>query len=124
MAAVSGLGSNANDIRTNYMKLLVTQLQNQDPTAPMDNNQMSSQLAQLSSLEQLENMNTTFKQVLASQQRQQATELIGKQVDFLPDGAVGVVTGRVGAVTLNDEGARLVVGNYDIGVDQVQAVRD
>jgi flagellar basal-body rod modification protein FlgD len=124
MAAVSGLGSSANDIRTNYMKLLVTQLQNQDPTSPMDNNQMSSQLAQLSSLEQLENMNTTFQQMLASQQRQQATELIGKEVDFLPDGAMGVVTGRVTAMKLNDQGARLVVGNYDIGVDQVQAVRD
>jgi flagellar basal-body rod modification protein FlgD len=124
MAAVSGVGTSSNDIRNNYMKLLVTQLQNQDPTSPMDNNQMASQLAQLSSLEQLENMSATFQQVLVSQQRQQAMELIGKTVDFLPEGATGVVTGTVGAVKTNDTGAMLTVGNYDVSLDQVQAIRD
>ena len=124
MTALSGIGSSASDIQSTYIKLLVTQLQNQDPTAPMDDNQMASQLAQLSSLQELENMSSTFQQVLVSQQRQQATEMIGKTVDFLPTGATDVTTGTVSAVKLNDTGASLTVGDYDVTLDQVQAVRD
>jgi flagellar basal-body rod modification protein FlgD len=123
-AALSGVGSSASDIQSTYIKLLVTQLQNQDPTAPMDDNQMASQLAQLSSLQELENMSSTFQQVLVSQQRQQATEMIGKTVDFLPTGATDVQTGTVSGIKLNDTGATLTVGTYDVTVDQVQAVRD
>jgi flagellar basal-body rod modification protein FlgD len=43
-----------------FMKLLIAQLQNQDPTNPMDGSQMAAQLAQFSSLEQLQNINTTL----------------------------------------------------------------
>jgi len=43
-----------------FMKLLIAQLQNQDPTSPMDGSQMAAQLAQFSSLEQLQNINTTL----------------------------------------------------------------
>jgi flagellar basal-body rod modification protein FlgD len=44
-----------------FMKLLVAQMQNQDPTEPMDNAQLTAQLAQFSSLEQMENLNTQFE---------------------------------------------------------------
>jgi flagellar basal-body rod modification protein FlgD len=43
-----------------FMKLLIAQLQNQDPTSPMDGSQMAAQLAQFSSLEQLQNINNTL----------------------------------------------------------------
>ncbi|MEO6877231.1 MAG: flagellar hook capping FlgD N-terminal domain-containing protein [Gemmatimonadaceae bacterium] len=43
-----------------FMKLLIAQLQNQDPTNPMDGSQMAAQLAQFSSLEQLQQINTTL----------------------------------------------------------------
>ena len=43
-----------------FMKLLIAQMQNQDPTNPMDGSQMAAQLAQFSSLEQLQNINTTL----------------------------------------------------------------
>jgi flagellar basal-body rod modification protein FlgD len=43
-----------------FMQLLIAQLQNQDPTSPMDGSQMAAQLAQFSSLEQLQNINTTL----------------------------------------------------------------
>ncbi|MDB4878207.1 MAG: flagellar biosynthesis protein FlgD [Gemmatimonadetes bacterium] len=43
-----------------FMKLLIAQMQNQDPTNPMDGSQMASQLAQFSSLEQLQQINTTL----------------------------------------------------------------
>ncbi|MEO7085046.1 MAG: flagellar hook capping FlgD N-terminal domain-containing protein [Gemmatimonadaceae bacterium] len=43
-----------------FMKLLIAQMQNQDPTNPMDGSQMAAQLAQFSSLEQLQQINTTL----------------------------------------------------------------
>jgi flagellar basal-body rod modification protein FlgD len=43
-----------------FLKLLIAQMQNQDPMAPMDGTQMATQLAQFSSLEQLQQINTTL----------------------------------------------------------------
>jgi flagellar basal-body rod modification protein FlgD len=44
--------------RDAFMSLLITQLQHQDPTQPMDDSQFLAQLAQFSSLEQLQSVNT------------------------------------------------------------------
>jgi len=54
----------ASSIQADYMKLLVTQLQNQNPLEPLDNNEMASQLAQFSQLQQLESMNSNFESFL------------------------------------------------------------
>lgn len=44
-----------------FLQMLVTQMQNQDPMEPMDNAQMTAQLAQFSALEQMENLNSQFE---------------------------------------------------------------
>jgi flagellar basal-body rod modification protein FlgD len=59
-------GSNAMG-KDAFMKLLVASLQNQDPTAPNDPNQFIAQLAQFSSLEQLQTANTTLESLLTAQ---------------------------------------------------------
>ena len=123
MSAISSVSS-AESIRTDYLNLLVTQLRNQNPLEPLDNNEMAMQLAQLSELEQLENMNGTFREVLAAQQRIQATELIGKEVAFVPDGGDSALVGRVEAVHVYDEGVQLSVGNYVVDLGQVQSIRN
>ena len=81
MADSSAIQS-ASSIQADYMKLLVTQLQNQNPLEPMDNNQMASQLAQLSQLGQIEQLNTKFSDVLATSQKSYANSLVGKEVSF------------------------------------------
>jgi Flagellar hook capping protein len=50
-----GSGSSAGDLSASFLKLLVAQMQNQDPTNPMDNNQLTSQLAQFSTAAGVEN---------------------------------------------------------------------
>jgi flagellar basal-body rod modification protein FlgD len=69
--------------RDDFMKLLIAQLQNQDPLSPMDNQEFAVQLATFNSLEQLVGMNEKLE-TLASQQgaasRFNSAALIGKQV--------------------------------------------
>jgi flagellar hook assembly protein FlgD len=80
--AVTAVTQSANDIQMDYMKLLVAQLQNQNPLEPLDNNQMASQLAQLSQLGQIENLNSKFADVLSTVQKSYASSLVGRQVSF------------------------------------------
>lgn len=76
----TGSGAESLDMNS-FMTLLTTQLQNQDPTNPTDNSQMVAQLAQFSSLEGINQLNTTvnsFQSTLQSNQIMQAASLVGK----------------------------------------------
>ena len=66
-----------------FMKLMLAQMKNQDPTNPMQSHEMAAQLAQFSSLEQMNNMNTTLDAIKQGQEPNanfQALGLIGKKV--------------------------------------------
>jgi len=66
-----------------FLLLLLTQLQNQDPTNPMENTEMTAQLAQFSQLEQLANMNTAIETMtgyIQAQNQFQTLNMIGKDV--------------------------------------------
>lgn len=69
-----------------FMRLLVTQLENQNPLEPTDNTEFIAQLAQFSSLEGITNLNKTVEQFalgLQSTQALQASTLVGRQVQVL-----------------------------------------
>ncbi|MBV8636297.1 MAG: flagellar hook assembly protein FlgD [Burkholderiaceae bacterium] len=75
--------SSAQGAQDRFMTLLVTQLKNQDPLNPMDNAQMTSQLAQLSTVSGIDKMNTTLQSLISSYQQSQtlqATSMIGHGV--------------------------------------------
>lgn len=66
-----------------FLKLLVTQMQNQDPLNPMDNSQVTTQLAQLNTVTGIDQLNKTLGQMAASsaaQQSLQAAMLVGRDV--------------------------------------------
>jgi flagellar basal-body rod modification protein FlgD len=70
--------------KDDFLKLLITQLQNQDPLNPSDSTEFASQLAQFSSLEQLNNINeslSTLNQYQASINNAQAVSFIGKEIE-------------------------------------------
>ncbi|AUH00365.1 flagellar hook assembly protein FlgD [Prodigiosinella confusarubida] len=76
-------GSSSADLQNSFLTLLVAQLKNQDPTNPMDNNQLVSQLAQLNTVSGIEKLNTTLGSIsgqINSNQSVQATTLIGHGV--------------------------------------------
>lgn len=69
--------------KDDFLKLLVTQIRNQDPLKPMEGTEFTAQLAQFSSLEQLSNMSKGIDDLLLFQgslQNTLTTDLIGKQV--------------------------------------------
>ena len=98
MASTSEITS-ASNIQMDYMNLLITQLQNQNPLEPLDNNEMAAQLAQFSQLQQLESMNTSFSEVLNATQRNYANSLLGKTITFYSqDEITGELGQKVGTV--------------------------
>jgi flagellar basal-body rod modification protein FlgD len=84
--SASGSGSGTDSVAADtdkFMTLLVAQLQNQDPLNPMDNSQMTSQLAQLQTVSGINTLNTTLNSLTSSYQTSeamQATNLIGHGV--------------------------------------------
>jgi flagellar basal-body rod modification protein FlgD len=64
------------------LRIILTQLQYQDPLKPMDNFQFVSQLAQFSQLQQGQTLNDQMSSLLSAQAAMQATSLLGKTVDF------------------------------------------
>jgi flagellar basal-body rod modification protein FlgD len=123
---VSSAANSASSIQMDYMKLLVTQLQYQNPLEPMDNSDMASQLAQFSQLSQLETLNSNFSDALATAEHNYASSLIGREVSYLAtadDGTTSLASGTVEQVIEDsDEKVLLVVGQYAVGLDEVVAV--
>lgn len=77
-------GANAmSETEDRFLKLLVTQLKNQDPLNPLDNAQMTSQMAQISTVNGIEKLNTTLQSLISNSndaQKMQAAALVGKGV--------------------------------------------
>ncbi|OGG95362.1 MAG: hypothetical protein A2508_09100 [Candidatus Lambdaproteobacteria bacterium RIFOXYD12_FULL_49_8] len=81
--AIHSSKGNANLGKKDFMNLFLTQMSNQNPTDPMDSAGMTTQLAQLGSMEQLENLNKgldTLNQTQSSIANYQALQFIGKDV--------------------------------------------
>ena len=120
--------NSASSIQMDYMKLLITQLQNQNPLEPLDNNEMASQLAQFSELQQLESLNSSFANILSTTQRNYANSLIGKEITFASEDETGtsnITSGVVDEVINNVDGKTvLVVGNNNIALEDVISVKN
>ena len=75
--------TSAADMQNQFLTLLVAQLQNQDPTSPMDNAQLTSQMAQISTVSGIEKLNDTVSSVTSQfnqMQMLQGSSLIGHTV--------------------------------------------
>ncbi|SDM64662.1 flagellar basal-body rod modification protein FlgD [Fictibacillus solisalsi] len=71
--------------KDDFLKILMTQLQNQDPASPMEDKEFISQMATFSSLEQLTNMNSSIDQLISKQSAQTfmlQSGMIGKSVSY------------------------------------------
>jgi len=107
--------------KDDFLKLLVTQLRYQDPLEPMEDKEFISQMAQFSSLEQMQNLNTSFSSV-------KAFSLIGKRITAsITDESTGelkIVEGDVTAVKISGGKVFAVVNGQDVPVDSVTNVTE
>lgn len=117
--AVNGRTINQSLGKDDFLKLLITQLSNQDPTSPMEDTEFIAQMAQFSSLEQMTNMNANFEKMNAMLNSSQAVNTIGRAVDIDVGGVQ--LTGVVDAVTYGNN-PQVKVGNMYYDMKQITAV--
>jgi flagellar basal-body rod modification protein FlgD len=128
-SAASGQPTASNLDKDAFMKLLVAQLQNQDPMAPVDNQQSIAQLAQFSSLEQMEQLNENILGLAVLQQSNalmsqltSSSALIGQEVKYIDPGTEQELTGTVQEVKLKDGMATLSINGEDIPLGNVTTI--
>jgi flagellar basal-body rod modification protein FlgD len=101
-----------------FMSLLVTQLKNQNPSAPMDTNQMMSQTLQLSMMEKMTELTTNSKEGFSLQMRTAAAQLIGHSVGYtLADGTTG--TGVASSVSYAGSVPSVTIGDLSVPLDSI-----
>jgi flagellar basal-body rod modification protein FlgD len=136
-ASAAASKSSTADTQNRFLSMLVAQMQNQDPLNPLDNAQVTSQMAQLSTVQGIEDMNSKLAALassLGTNQMSQAAALIGRDV-LVPGNRVG--TGQPAslmamdlsrpadkvALTIRDASGQAVrtldLGPRDVGVSMV-----
>lgn len=91
-----------------FIELLVTELENQDPTQPMENSEIMQQVAQISAIQSTETLNTTMEAVILGENLSTATSMLNRQVTGLSDDAE-LVTGEVSRVAISDGSIKIYV---------------
>lgn len=129
--AISNSGSTnlqANSLgMEDFLKILLTQLTYQDPLKPMDNQEFMAQMAQFTSLEQTQQLNSKIETLITNQASLQSVGLIGRTVDITTSS--GALTGTVSALSLSGDAPLLTVRTSagatvsDVSLSQVTAVR-
>ena len=105
--------------KDDFLKLLIAQLSNQDPTSPLENTEFIAQMAQFSSLEQMTNMSTAFEKMSNFLNSQEAASTIGKTVELnLGDTTtVGLVQGAT-----RGENPQVLVNGMYYSMDKINAI--
>lgn len=107
--------------KDDFLKLLVAQLQNQDPTNPTDSSTWMAQLAQYSSLEQTTNVAQSVAQLVTASSLTQGVDLLGKELTYTrADGTTG--TGVADGLTIQNGQPTLDVGGESVTLDAVTSV--
>lgn len=120
--------------KDDFLKLMVTQLQYQNPLEPMDNTEYISQMASFSALEQMSNLNTSFEKMSAvlydyfipQMQWQQSAQVLGKKVTYqnpsTEEGAPDFLTGVVESVLAKDGQIYFIIDDTEISMDSVTQI--
>lgn len=108
------------EARDQFLHLMVTQLQNQNPLEPTSQEDFLQQLSTFSMVEGIEKLNLNFGQMLKMQELTQGSQLIGKTVEF--SSSNGTERGIVEAARQVDGAIVLTVGGKSVPLDDVFAI--
>ncbi|MEW6227799.1 MAG: flagellar hook capping FlgD N-terminal domain-containing protein [Bacillota bacterium] len=107
--------------KDDFLKLLLTELRYQNAFKPVDDREMLAQMAQFSTLEQMQNLTLAVEGLAKMQDAMNAAALIGKTVTAAA-GDDEVITGVVSSVRFEDGIAYLVVGGKEVLASRVTAI--
>jgi flagellar basal-body rod modification protein FlgD len=136
-SAASGTGSSSTGVKGNdlrdvdlnqFLSMLITEMQNQDPLNPMDNSQFLQQISQIRQIGSTNQLTETLSSLAAGQGLSMASGLIGRQVTALDDNAKEV-TGVVEKVSVitdgKDQNNRIVkvhIGSSTVDISNVREI--
>ena len=118
---------------TMFLQLMLTQLENQDPTSPMENTEWLSQLAQYSSLEQMTAMNSNMESISTSLNNlssdvgvnaviSQTLSLVGKDVTVKTE--TGDIKGTVSEAKFDGGAGFIKVGDSYYSIANITSIRE
>ncbi len=131
-AAIGALGQQGQQVTTGhdvwgevdlneFVKLLVTELQNQDPLDPMKNQEILQQISQIRAIASNQRLTDTLQSVLLGQTMATASGMIGEWVTGLSDDAEQV-SGRVERISVEDGVARLLIGDHAVSLKNISHI--
>lgn len=104
-----------------FLKMLITQLQNQDPTNPTSSDEILQQISQIDNIQATTTLSTSLNNVAADQGFQTASGLIGKTVQGVDAGG-NPVSGTVDSASFANGAASLQVGNQTMPLSGISSV--
>lgn len=118
----TGASASKGPDKNDFLKLLVTQLQHQDPMNPMQDREFITQLAQFNALEEMQKLNTNFAALQASNDVQLAASLLGKTVEY-QDALGETQTGEVKEVGWQSGTPKLTIDDKEVELTNIVSVR-
>jgi flagellar basal-body rod modification protein FlgD len=123
--------SSGNDLRnvdmSGFLKLLIAQMQNQDPLKPMENTEIMQQIGEIRSISATDKLTDTLDSVLMGQNLTTASSMIGKRITALTDDAKDIsgIVDRV-SVEADADGSnrklRVVIGDQKVDLKNIRSV--
>ncbi|HEU5432969.1 MAG TPA: flagellar hook capping FlgD N-terminal domain-containing protein [Thermomicrobiales bacterium] len=104
-----------------FLKMLITELQNQDPMNPTDNGQILQQISEMSNIQATSSLTTSLNSMLTEQNLSAASALVGKTVQGLADDG-STASGVVDSVTIANGTAKLNIGQQTVSLTNIQQI--
>lgn len=122
-SASNSSAANPNSLgRDDFLKILMSQMRNQNPMEPLKDTEFVAQLAQFSQLDGIEKLNSNFSQLLLLQGMSQGTELIGKTVTFTPSAGSASRQGTVDSVQILSGSVQLMIDGSAVALTRVSGI--
>lgn len=107
-----------------FFKLLLTQLQYQDPLNPMENAEFIAQLAQFSTLEKMQSLDSNIALMLEMDQIGQANRMIGKEIEASIEGSEEMIKGTISSAKMVDGKVILSVGEKNVNLTDIVSISE
>lgn len=113
-----------NDLKPeDFMKLLIAQLKSQDPTKPMDNQEILNQIGSINNVNVQQQMISTLTNLNTSQGLSSASSLIGKEVTADAGDGKNSIIGLVDSATVKDGKVYVNIGDQSVSIDKITGIR-